>query len=82
MLGEDHPGTLTSLNNMAVLFEAQGHLADAEPLYREALEKCPGPQFQRDFMHSIRGRDWLNFRFISLLDFQVVASVVSLSEVF
>ena len=64
-LGEDHPDTLTSLNNLALVFEAQGRLADAEPLYREALEKCPGPQFQRDFMHSIRSRNLLDFHLLS-----------------
>ena len=40
-LGEDHPDTLRSLSNLAELLEAQGHLAEAEPLYREALEKSP-----------------------------------------
>ena len=51
-LGDDHPDTLTSINNLAHLLQAQGHLAEAEPLYREALEKSPGAQlqrFQRDF---------------------------------
>ena len=51
-LGEDHPSTLTSLSNLAVLLKGRGHLAEAEPLYREALDKCPGAQlqrFQRDF---------------------------------
>ena len=51
-LGEDHPETLQSLNNMAVLLQDQGRLAEAEPLYREVLEKSPGAQlqrFQRDF---------------------------------
>ncbi|CAL1136673.1 unnamed protein product, partial [Cladocopium goreaui] len=38
-LGEDHPDTLTSLNNLALLLYAQGHLAEAEPLFRKALEK-------------------------------------------
>ena len=41
-LGEDHPDTLSSLNNLAALLKAQGQLAEAEPLYREALEKSPG----------------------------------------
>ena len=38
---------LVSLNNMALLLKAQGRLADAEPLFREALEKSPGAQLQR-----------------------------------
>ena len=46
-LGEDHPRTLSCLNNMAFLLRAQGRLAEAEPLYREALEKSPGAQLQR-----------------------------------
>ena len=46
-LGEDHPDTLGCLNNMAGLLQAQGRLAEAEPLYREALEKSPGAQPQR-----------------------------------
>ena len=41
-LGKDHPDTLSSLNNLAVLLHAQGNLAEAEPLFREALEKGPG----------------------------------------
>ena len=51
-LGEDHLYTLAILNNLAALLRAQGHLAEAEPLYCEALEKSPGAQpqrFQRDF---------------------------------
>ena len=46
-LREDHPDTLASLNNLAMLLQAQGQLAEAEPLYREALEKSPGAQLQR-----------------------------------
>ena len=41
-LGEDHPDTLSSLNNLAALLKAQGHLAEAEPLFREALQKSWG----------------------------------------
>ncbi len=36
-LGEEHPNTLTSLNNLATLLQAQGKLAEAEPLLEEAL---------------------------------------------
>jgi serine/threonine protein kinase len=41
VLGEEHPDTLTSINNMGELLAAHGHgkLSEAEPYYREALEK-------------------------------------------
>ena len=38
MLGPRHPDTLASLNNLAVLYQAQGRYGEAEPLYREALQ--------------------------------------------
>ena len=66
-LGEDHPDTLTCRNNLARLLQAQGHLVEAEPLYREALEKCPGAQlqrFQRDFGQLIWSHTLLNFRWL------------------
>ena len=70
-LGDDHPDTLESLNNVASVLEAQGHLAEAEPLYREALEKSPGAQlqrFQRDFGQWILSHTLLDFCwFISFL---------------
>ena len=31
-LGKDHPDTLTSVNNLAALYKAQGRLEQAEPL--------------------------------------------------
>ena len=37
-LGDRHPDTATSLNNLAVLYESQGRYVEAEPLYVEALE--------------------------------------------
>jgi non-specific serine/threonine protein kinase/serine/threonine-protein kinase len=39
VLGEKHPSTLTSINNMGFLLQAQGKLAEAEPYFREGLEK-------------------------------------------
>ncbi len=39
-LGENHPDYATSLNNLAVLYEAMGRFTDAEPLYRQAMEIC------------------------------------------
>ena len=37
ILGDKHPDTLTSINNMAALMKSQGKLAEAEPLVSEAL---------------------------------------------
>ena len=37
-LGNDHPTTLTLLNNLATTHQAQGEYEKAEPLLREALE--------------------------------------------
>jgi tetratricopeptide (TPR) repeat protein len=36
-LGDNHPDTATSLNNLAGLYRSQGRYAEAEPLYQEAL---------------------------------------------
>ncbi len=38
MLGREHPDTLTSVNNFAALYQSEGRYAEAEPLYRRALE--------------------------------------------
>jgi tetratricopeptide (TPR) repeat protein len=38
-LGADHPGTLTSKNNLAVLYQDQGKYAEAEPLCLEVLKQ-------------------------------------------
>jgi len=37
-LGEEHPETLVSINNLAGCLQVMGLLKDAEPLYRRALE--------------------------------------------
>ncbi|KAK9384145.1 hypothetical protein V1515DRAFT_576687 [Lipomyces mesembrius] len=37
VLGEEHPDTLTSMNNLADLFHSQGKYEAAEPLYKETL---------------------------------------------
>ena len=36
-LGPDHPHIAYSLHNLALLFQAQGQSAEAEPLIRRAL---------------------------------------------
>ncbi|MEZ2319061.1 MAG: tetratricopeptide repeat protein [Microcoleus sp.] len=38
VLGNEHPDVVTSLNNLAVLYESQGRYSEAEPLLRQALE--------------------------------------------
>jgi tetratricopeptide (TPR) repeat protein len=35
--GPNHPQVATSLNNLALLYQAQGKYAEAEPLYKRAL---------------------------------------------
>ena len=45
--GEDHPDTLNSMGNLALLHHNQGNLNEAERLYRDALDKMKkklGPQ--------------------------------------
>jgi tetratricopeptide (TPR) repeat protein len=45
-LGPEHPGTVTSLNNLAQLYHSVGDYAKAEPLYQRVLktsEKALGP---------------------------------------
>jgi tetratricopeptide (TPR) repeat protein len=37
-LGADHPGTLVSKNNLAMLYKSQGQYAQAEPLFQEAVD--------------------------------------------
>ena len=44
--GPEHPKVATSLNNLALLYDAQGRYGDAEPLYKRSLairEKALGP---------------------------------------
>jgi tetratricopeptide (TPR) repeat protein len=46
VLGREHPDTLTSLNNLAALYQAQGRYQEAEPLYQRTLrarEQALGP---------------------------------------
>ncbi|KXZ48009.1 hypothetical protein GPECTOR_31g373 [Gonium pectorale] len=38
VLGEAHPDTAASLNNLANCIDSQGRYTDAEPLYRQALD--------------------------------------------
>jgi tetratricopeptide (TPR) repeat protein len=36
-LGHEHPHTLTSMSNLALLYKSQRKYTDAEPLYKDAL---------------------------------------------
>ncbi len=56
-LGPDHPDVAIDLNNLAGLYQVQGHFAEAEPLHQRALAihvrickglgvKFPGPTRQ------------------------------------
>ena len=38
MLGAEHPGTLTSANNLACVLHAQGEFSEAARIHRETLE--------------------------------------------
>jgi tetratricopeptide (TPR) repeat protein len=47
VLGPEHPDTLGSLNNLAILYRQQGKYEQAEPLYQRALatyERVLGPE--------------------------------------
>ncbi len=37
-LGPQHPDTLSSINDLGILYQAQGRYGEAEPLYKRALE--------------------------------------------
>ncbi|PXF55240.1 MAG: hypothetical protein C4B58_15175 [Deltaproteobacteria bacterium] len=37
-LGTEHPDTLTSMNNLAALYQSQGRYSEAELLYKQALQ--------------------------------------------
>jgi Tfp pilus assembly protein PilF len=47
VLGPEHPDTLRSMNNLAVVYDDQGKYAQAEALYSQTLEiqrrVLPGP---------------------------------------
>ena len=47
MLGEHHPDTAQSLNNLAGLLQAQGDYAAARPLYEQALAIRKATQGER-----------------------------------
>jgi len=52
VLGEEHPDTLGSMNDVAVLYQDQGRYADAETLFKRSLkirEKALGPEHPKSF---------------------------------
>jgi tetratricopeptide (TPR) repeat protein len=40
VLGAEHPDTLASVNNLALLYKSQGRYAEAEPLHQRELAAC------------------------------------------
>ena len=56
-----HPDTLDSINNLAVLLKDQGKYADAEPLYREALD---GRRRELGDAHPYYGDSCYNFAIV------------------
>ena len=55
LLGPEHPNTLSSINNLALLLKSKGDNSEAEPLYRRALEatkRVLGPE-HRDTLCSL-----------------------------
>ena len=38
VLGDEHPDTLTSISNLAGLYQSQGRYEEAEPLYLECIK--------------------------------------------
>jgi tetratricopeptide (TPR) repeat protein len=50
VLGKEHPGTLTSIHNIALFLQSQGKYDEAEPMYRQTLaltEKILGKEHLR-----------------------------------
>src|SRR5438552_8470502 len=39
ILGDDHPGTLATMNNLAATYRAQGRMGDAARIHEDVLEK-------------------------------------------
>ena len=65
-LGVNHPDTLQSFNNLGMVLHAHGHLAEAERLLRDALQRSPGAQLQRFqrglWAVDLESRSFVNFK--------------------
>jgi tetratricopeptide (TPR) repeat protein len=64
VLGPEHPDTVASVNNLAVLLNSQGDYAAAEPLSRRALEareRVLGPEHP-DILNSVNNLAYLLYR--------------------
>ena len=46
VLGEDHPNTLTSMNNLAWTLYAQGNLSEAREMQKQVLDRRRAPDEQ------------------------------------
>jgi Tetratricopeptide repeat len=49
MLGEEHPDTRVSMNNLGQLYADQGKYAQAEPLYTDVLQIAAGERSACEF---------------------------------
>ena len=64
VFGPEHPDTLSSVNNLALLIRGMGDYAQAEPLLRRALDSCErvsGPEHP-DTLTSVNNLAELLFR--------------------
>jgi tetratricopeptide (TPR) repeat protein len=62
-LGPEHPDTAQGLNNLGLLYDAQGHYEEAESLYQRALqirEKVLGPEHP-DTAQGLNNLGWLYY---------------------
>jgi hypothetical protein len=60
-LGADHPAVATSLNNLALLYKAQGRYSEAKPLYTQTLTICVNVLGE---IHPHTQTVWDNFRYL------------------
>jgi type VI protein secretion system component VasF len=63
--GPDHPRIATELNNLAQLLQATNRLAEAEPLYRRAVEVLH--RFERENGHRHPNCDMAEENYAALL---------------
>jgi tetratricopeptide (TPR) repeat protein/tRNA A-37 threonylcarbamoyl transferase component Bud32 len=64
LLGEEHPDTMTAMNNVGELYEKLGRLAEAEPLYVRCLEfsRRTRGEDDRELLGSLNNLGMLNLK--------------------